>query len=289
MSAAATRTSDDLDGVVFAIDKGLTRDGLVQVRRRWAPADGSIATLLLIHGLAEHGGRYHHVGRRLARRGIDVVALDLRGFGLSGGPRAHLDSMDRMLDDVEDQLAELRPLGRPMVLLGHSMGGLICSNYAASGRPMTDLLVLSGPALNADVPTWQTVLAPVLGRLTPRLPIPSEIDGDILSTDPSVGEAYEADPLVTSAVTAGLGRALFESMQWTLEHLQRIVVPTYIVHGSDDVLVPPSASEPFEQLPVVERHVLKGMRHEVFNEPDGLTIVDGVADWIHDHLGPKTT
>ncbi|MCH7788493.1 MAG: alpha/beta hydrolase [Acidobacteria bacterium] len=271
---------DDPSQPVFHIDQGVTRDGVIQVRRRWSPSGDAVASMLLLHGLGEHGGRYEHVGQRFASAGVDVVAIDLRGFGLSGGRRAHVDSFERYLDDVEDQLAQIRPLGHRMVLLGHSMGGLIAARYAASGRPMTDLLVLSGPALEADIPRWQEIAAPIMGRVAPRMKIPTEISGDLLSTDPAVGQAYEADPLVSTHATAGLGRAMFEAMSWTSENLKRIVVPTYVVHGGDDRLVPPSASEIFEGRPETERTVYDGMRHEVFNEPTGLDVVDQIVEWI---------
>jgi alpha-beta hydrolase superfamily lysophospholipase len=145
---------------------------------------------------------------------------------------------------------------------------------------MSDLLVLSGPALAADVPAWKRVFAPVLGRIVPKLDLPMVIDGDVLSTDPSVGEAYENDPMVTSSTSAGLGRAMFEAMEWTTENLDRLAVPTYVIHGGDDTLVPPSASEPFEGHPRAERVVLPGLRHEPFNEPSGLQVVDDLAAWI---------
>jgi alpha-beta hydrolase superfamily lysophospholipase len=271
---------DDTAQTVFHIDQGSTRDGVIQVRRRWSPSGDTLATLLLLHGLGEHGGRYAHVGQRFASAGIDVVAIDQRGFGLSGGPRAHVDDFERYLDDVEDQLAQIRPLGHRMVLMGHSMGGLVAARYAASGRPMADLLVLSGPLLHADVPRWQEVAAPIMGRIAPRLKIPTSIDGEVLSTDLAVGRAYEADPLVSTHSTAGLGRELFEAMSWTTDNLKRIVVPTYVVHGAEDRLVPPSGSEVFEGRPETQRTVYDGMRHEVLNEPGGLDIVDEISEWI---------
>ena len=139
-----------------------TRDGLVLRTYVW-PADSPRAHLLLVHGVAEHAGRYAHVGAQLARAGITTHAFDLRGFGGSGGHRAYVDRWPRFYDDLEDRLTEVRvaAAGLPVVLYGHSMGGLIALGYALAEppRPLPDLLVLSAPAIDATVPEWKRVLA----------------------------------------------------------------------------------------------------------------------------------
>jgi alpha-beta hydrolase superfamily lysophospholipase len=234
--------------------------------------------------MGEHSGRYEHVGARLAGHGYDVVAIDHRGHGLSGGRRSHVDGFDEYVVDVEDQMSEVRALGLPVVLLGHSMGGLIATRYVVSGRPAPDLLVLSGPALGAAVPMWMQGLAQVLGRVAPRLPVPGTIDPAVLATDPAVGEAYRADPLVWTTASAGFGRELLAAMADTRAGLHRLGLPTLALHGADDALVPAAASEPLAALSTVERRVLAGLRHEIFNEPVGLALVDDVAAWIADRL-----
>lgn len=268
-----------------SVDRGLTRDGLQQLRRRWQPPEAPVAAVLLIHGLGEHSGRYEHVGRWLADAGYDVVAIDQRGFGRSGGRRGYVDSFDRFLDDVEDQLAELRTLGVPVVLFGHSMGGLVCADYATSGRPLPDVLVLSGPALGANVPAVRRLLAPVLGRVLPRLRIPSQIEGDVLSRDPAVGEAYLTDPDNLLFVTARLGAEFIARGPQVVARLDRLSIPTLVLHGGDDRLVPPSASAPLAGRPGVVREVLPGLRHEILNEPEHPQVLLRIVDWVEQALG----
>jgi alpha-beta hydrolase superfamily lysophospholipase len=270
--------------VTSHVDTGITRDGLVQLRRFWA-ADDPWAALLIIHGIGEHGGRYEHVGAAFAAAGIDTVAIDQRGFGETGGRRAHVARFGEYLDDVEDQLREVRRLGLPTVLLGHSMGGLISLSYVLEGRPAPDLLVLSGPALGATIPAPLRMLAPVLGRLLPTLPIKSDIDGEVLASDPLVGEAYLADPLVVKHTTASLGMGLLAQMTWANAHLSRLSVPTLVLHGADDRLVPTASSEPLAFVPGVERHALPGLRHEILNEPVHAEIVNDIVEWIAARLG----
>jgi acylglycerol lipase len=269
------------------VDHGTTRDGLVQLRRRWSSKGPARAAILLVHGIAEHSGRYEHVGSALADRGFDVVAIDLRGFGESGGRRGHVDEFSQFLDDVEDQLAELRKLALPTVLLAHSMGGLIATAYCVDGRPLPDYLVLSGPALGYDLSLKEkllTTLVPVLRRVTPTLEVRQPPDPSVLSTDPTVGEIFYADPLRVPYPTVMLGSELRAAMLSTVEDIDRLTVPTLCFHGGDDWLVPTEASAVLETLPNVERFVLEGMRHEVFNEPGGLEVVHRIADWLDERL-----
>ena len=110
-------------------------DGTPLLVRRWAASD-PWAQMLLVHGLAEHSGRYERTGGLLAEAGIDVTAFDLRGHGGSGGPRGDVEHWTDYLDDIAVRLAAVRTEadGRPVVLFAHSYGGLICTDYVLSGR-----------------------------------------------------------------------------------------------------------------------------------------------------------
>jgi len=266
-------------------DHGTTRDGLVQMRRRWRPGGEARAGVLILHGIAEHGGRYEHVGRRLADAGFDTVAIDHRGYGQSGGRRGHVDRWSQFTDDVHDQLAEVRSLGLPTILLGHSMGGLMATRYGVdTDRPQPDLLVLSGPALKAEIPSHLRLAAPLLSRIAPRLEIKEEGDPAFLAIDPKVGEDFYADPYRVPYPTARLGSELMRAMEHAHANVANITIPTLVMHGTDDRLVPVSASDVFETLPNAERIIYEGLRHEIFNEAEGLEIVDTAINWIDEQL-----
>jgi acylglycerol lipase len=266
------------------VDHGLTRAGVVQLRRYW-PADDARAALLLVHGIGEHSGRYGRVAEGFNAAGIDVVAIDLTGFGGSGGRRAYISDFDQFVDDVADQLAEVRALGLPTVLYGHSMGGLVALLTVLEHRaPRPDLLLLSGPALETGIPGLLRVATPLVARVAARLPVPSPIAGDVLATDPEVAVAYFADPANVTVTTPALGAALLGAIRWANAHLDELDVPTLVVHGGDDRLVPTRSSEALARLPGVERRVYDGLRHEVHNEPSGPALVSEIADWIHRSL-----
>ena len=270
--------------VSSTIDKAPPRAALTERPRGGRPEGPARAAVLLLHGIAEHSGRYQNVGDRFAAAGFDTVAIDHRGYGLSGGRRGHCDRWSQFSDDVADQLFEVRKLGLPTVLLGHSLGGLMATRFVVDDRPEPDLLVLSGPALGAQIPRRLRIAAPVLGRLLPNLEIKDEGDPSLLSSDPRVGELFYADPLRVPNPTARMGMEILRAISQARAGIERVTMPTLVVHGGDDALVPPEASEIFETLPNAERIVYPGLRHEVFNEPTGTEVIDRVVAWINERL-----
>lgn len=266
--------------VTSVLDHGTTRDGLIQARRRWKPHGEARGAVLVLHGIAEHSGRYEHVGRRLADAGFDVVAIDHRGFGRSGGRRGHVDRWSQFSDDVEDQMTEVRALDLPTVLLGHSMGGLMATRYVVDGRPPPDLMVLSGPALGVEVPRHLRVAAPLMTRIAPTWVTPDTGDPEMLAKLPEVGEVFYADPYRVPCPTARLGHELMTAIADTRRDIDKITMPTLVVHGGDDRLVPAAGSEILEAVPGVERRVRLGLRHEVFNEAEGPEILDEIVEWL---------
>ncbi len=264
------------------IDHGTTRDGLLQLRRRWKPQRKAHVAVLLLHGIAEHSGRYEHVGDHLASAGFDTIAIDHRGHGQSGGRRAYLESWSEFLDDVQDQLAEVKTLGLPVLMLGHSMGGLIATSYCVDNRPRPDFLALSSPALGVDLRPPEKVLravGPIIRRIKPDLVLPNEFDPTVFASDVSVGERFRNDSLRNDITTISIGLELLNAIKVTTARLGRLDIPTICVKGSDDKLVPARACERLEVLGH-HRIVYPGFGHEVFNEPAGLEVVDEIIDWV---------
>jgi alpha-beta hydrolase superfamily lysophospholipase len=273
-------------------DPVAARDGTLIHVRRWRATGEPWAAAALVHGLAEHGGRYAAVGRWLAAAGIDVVAVDLRGFGRSGGPRASIDRWSQYHDDLEERLVGLRgeAPARPLILYGHSMGGLIALGYVLDGRARPDLLVLSAPAIGARIPIVQRLVVGSLGRLAPGLRIPNGIDPDTLATDPAVGRAYVDDPLCVHRSTLRLGRAAFAEQRRVAGAIDRLTVPTLVIHGGLDRLVPPEVSRTLEGRPGVKRIVYPRLQHEIHNEAEGARVIGDVSAWIRErvsHMPPN--
>ncbi len=263
------------------------RDGSRRLIRRWRAAGDAWLHLLLLHGLGEHSGRYETVGGQLAEAGIEVDAFDHHGFGASDGPRGDVAGWSVFHDDVEDRLAAVRAEagGGPVALYGHSLGGLMALGYVLTDRPRPDLLVLSSPGLTDALPAWKHGLARVLRPLVPGLKVSNGIPGDVVSRDPEVAARYAADPLNVDRSTVRLGSEGFREQARVRASLDRLAVPTYVIHGSDDRLVPVSASAQLEGRPGVTRVVLPGLRHETHNEPEGREVIEGVIDWLRSRSG----
>ncbi len=243
--------------------------------------------MLIVHGLAEHGGRYERTAGLMAAAGLTVEAVDLRGAGGSAGRRAHVERFSDYLDDVDWRLAVIRGEadGLPVILLGHSLGGLVCLDYATSGRPLPDLLILSAPAVASTVPGWQKAMASTFAGLVPTVRLSNPLSGDQLSRDPTVAEAYFADPLVEDSTTIRLAAESFRAQERVQEAAARLSIPTFVIHGSADTIVPTASTEYLASIPDVTRTVYPDLRHESLNEPEGPAIVADMIAWIRAQIG----
>ena len=279
---------------VARVDHVGARDGTPLLLRHWPVARGEPwAAMLIVHGLAEHCGRYEHVGARLADAGIDTHAFDLRGFGGSGGARASVDRWSQLHDDLEERLVGVRSIApaRPLVLFGHSLGGLISLGYVLDGRARPDLLVLSAPAIGAKVPIWQRLLVSTLRRVAPGRLLSNRLDVTTLSTDEAVCDTYLVDPFNQHRSTVRFAHAAFGEQRRVAASIDRLSIPTLVVHGGDDRLVPTETSARLEGRPGVTRRVYPGVRHELHNEPAGPRVIADEVAWIRDqvsHMHPPS-
>lgn len=262
-------------------------DGVAMRTMRWPSTQRAWATVLLVHGVGEHAGRYDHVARQMAAAGIEVHGYDHRGFGASRGPRAYVERWSILHDDLGARLEAVRAETRdlPLVLYGHSMGGLIALGYvlAEPSAPLPDLLVLTSPGLDSTIAGWKQALAPMLSRIVPRLRIPNGFRAGDLSRDPRVDERVAADPLCIGSSTTRLGAEAFGEqarLRALLTTRDSLAVPTYVIHGADDPIVPVAASSILEGMSNVTRRVYPGLRHETHNEPEGAAVVDDTIAWM---------
>jgi alpha-beta hydrolase superfamily lysophospholipase len=257
----------------------------------WLPEGDARAVVVIVHGLGEHGGRYDHVGRRLAGAGFAAYAADHRGHGRSGGRRANIGRMAAVVGDLSDFVcfAAERCPGTEVFMLGHSLGGLIALQYATGDVPELAGLVLTGPLVQVEsrAPVLER-MAGVLSALTPNLGVLA-VPPDAVSRDPAVVAAYRADPLVHHGkVPARTGAEILTTTLALPDRLPRLRTPLLLLHGTCDRLAPAAGSQlVHEKVTSPDRtlRLCEGLSHEVMNEPEQDEILDEIVGWISDRTG----
>jgi alpha-beta hydrolase superfamily lysophospholipase len=261
--------------------------------RRWEPDGPPRGVVLVVHGYAEHVGRYQVFAEHLTARGVAVAGIDHRGHGRSGGNRGHCRDFAEYVTDVRAlaDAAERWWPGRQRVLFGHSLGGLIALCYLLAHPDTVVAGALSAPALR--VPDAGSAMrrrvARILGLIAPRMTFRSNLDAGALSRDPSVGRAYVADPLVHRAATAGFVRAVEAAQAQVQEGAPRLRVPLLLLQGDADRIVDPTAAaELAARLRCPHEMVrLEGYYHELLNEPapERARVLQVLDAWIDRWLG----
>jgi len=243
--------------------------------------------VLLVHGLGEHAGRYEHVAQRLNGWGFAVRGYDQFGHGESGGARGGLPSSNRLVDDLADLVESTRartPDGKPLVVLGHSLGGLVAACHAAVHPDAIDGLVLSSPSLAVRMTPVQSLL---LRSLPANLRVANGLDAKYLSHDPQVARAYRADPLVHDRIAVRLAGFIAESAPWVIEQAPHWRVPTLLMYAGHDLLVDPRGSRDFAaRAPrdVVSSCCFEDLYHEILNERDAEPVYDCLRQWLDDRF-----
>jgi alpha-beta hydrolase superfamily lysophospholipase len=266
---------------VEVVEEWLVAGDAPRFARRWTPAAVVLARLLVVHGYAEHSGRYDRFARQLAAAGIQVLSPDLGSHGRSGGERARVERIDDLVADAQRALDRLSSSGgaRPFVL-GHSMGGLVATALALTDQDRIAGLILSGAAVS-DPSGIESLLA--------LDPFPEVIlDSAHLSRDPRVAADYDADTLnYRGPMLRETVRSLARGARDVRARWQELRLPLLVLHGGDDALVPSLGSEELaDRARSIDKQleVLRGLRHEILNEPEGPQITARIIDWIRSRL-----
>ena len=258
--------------------------------RCYQPAEGQAErTLLIVHGVCEHGDRYQHVVSRLVAHGWNVIVPDLRGHGRSGGVPVHVTSFRRYAEDLGLIYRHFELNSGNTAMLGHSMGGLVALRFAQIHAEHLSALVLMSPLLGVKVPIPRTTIAAgrMLSFVAPRTRFRSRVDPKYTTRCEVSLERRANDPLLHRSVTAGWYFAMKASLAAAWEETDRIRLPVLIMQaGADEIVDSQAPTEWVEQIPAsdVAYHELSGHYHELLNEPDWLETADTVIEWLHTRI-----
>jgi alpha-beta hydrolase superfamily lysophospholipase len=251
----------------------------------------SRGVVLMVHGLGEHAGRYDHVANALCHWGFEVCAYDQRGHGESTGvpgtlPASHalLDDLAEVVDDTRQQYPQL-----PLILLGHSLGGLVTSRFVALSIRRVDALVLSSPALDPGLSGFQKLLLKVLPGVAPNLRVANGLDASFISHDPQVVKDYLSDRLVHNKISPRLGQFIATAGPATVAAAEKWRTPTLLMYAGADKLVNPAGSRRFAELAAQSKAVkpgtvtakcFDGYYHELFNELEAGPVFEMLKTWL---------
>ncbi len=239
------------------------------------------ATIVIVHGLCEHQGRYDYLTMRLNAQGYSVYRFDHRGHGRSKGQEVFYKDHTEIIKDIDTAVewAMAENPGIPIYMIGHSMGGYGAASYATAHPGKIDGYILSG--------AWTRDNA---GLATDAIDAPGEnltyIENSLadgVCSDPSVGERYMNDPYVIKKISLGLMRSVAQGHAWLKENAERFIDPVIIMHGADDGLVAPKDSlQLFDEIGSTDKslHIYAGLMHEIFNEYDKDAVIEDVLKWL---------
>lgn len=255
---------------------------------RFTPESAPKASLIIVHGMGEHGGRYRRLAQHLLPLGIESFAPDLRGFGHSGGARAYVRSFSDYLKDLEivHGFVQRQTPKAPVFLMGHSLGGLISCAYAAQAkRPPLKGLVLSSPAFGVagHIPLWKHFMALAVSRIAPYYSEADRVRVDRLTHDQVVHKEYSEDKLIYHRITVALYREFVGAMKRRDEFAARITLPVLLLQSGDDYVVKKDASLAFyDRLKTADKEleVYPDFYHEIFSEAGREKAFTRMAAWL---------
>ena len=261
--------------------------GLSIYHQSWLPDTEPKAVLLVVHGWAEHSGRYGNLVNYIVPRGYGVCALDLRGHGKSEGMRGYIDRFTDYLPDVKTffDIVKSEHPNHKVFLFGHSMGGTVATTYTIRYQEGLAGLLLSGASLMVG-PSLSSPLVPlarVLSVFLPKLGV-TVLDASTISRDKAVVDAYVSDPLVyRGKITCRFGAEMLKTLSRLPSEMSQISIPLLIMQGTDDKLSDPGGSRLLYERAVSKDKTLKlydGFYHEILNEPGRAQVLADMEAWL---------
>ncbi len=264
-----------------------TQDQVMLSGHCWLPEQPK-ALVCLVHGFAEHIGRYAHVAAYLNAQGYGLMGFDLRGHGQSGGRRGHTPTYEDLLENIREMMALAieKFEGLPLFLYGHSMGGNLVANYLIRHQPnYLKGAVITSPwlRLTQEPPLLLKILAKAAYWIFPQLMNPSNLNVEHLSKDVSVQQAYAADPLILRKISAGMFTVVSEAGLSAIRHASKIALPLLLMHGLDDNITSAAATQQFAQVvnpDYLTTRYWENMRHELHNETEKDQVLELIVNWL---------
>ncbi|MCE1252141.1 MAG: alpha/beta hydrolase [Anaerolineae bacterium] len=269
--------------------------GLQLYRQWWLPKGELNGVVVICHGIAEHSGRYAHVAEMLCGQGFAAGSFDLVNHGRSGDLSIFVDAFDTYLADMDIfmEQAQQKAAGKPVFMLGHSMGGTVTTLYVITRQPQNlKGFILSAPAvkIGSDISPFLIKVSGVISALAPHLKT-IVLDNDTISKDPEVKRRYDADPLnYRGGVPARTGAELNRAIGRIQANFKAVTLPFLLMHGTADRLADINGSRMlYEQAASKDKtfKTYQGLFHEIMNEPEKDLVFEDILAWLKTHSVEK--
>jgi alpha-beta hydrolase superfamily lysophospholipase len=250
-----------------------------------SPGEHTKAVIIMVHGLGEHIQRYSFWAESFKNEGIGFIGVDLPGHGRTPGRRGSIRSYaltDEMLDILLKSCKQTFP-GCPVYIYGHSLGGGIVLDYLLRKKPKVRGAIVTSPwlRLSFEPQKSKVVMASVMKYVVPGLVQPSGLNVNHISHDVSVVEKYKDDPLVHDKISVSLFDAAMSAAKYSLSHASELIIPTLLLHGSEDLITSPDGSREFAgKTRMVELKIWDGGYHELHNETFKEEVFRYIMNWI---------
>lgn len=265
-------------------------DNLQLYRQSWNPEDGRRGIVVIVHGLGEHSNRYSHVVEELVPAGYGIYTFDLRGHGQSSGRRGCILAFEEYREDLGIILnhAHNDAPDLPIILYGHSLGGLIALEYVIQDPGDLQGIIASAPAVGPPgVSPILIAISRVLTVLAPRMTLHTGLDSTAISRDPNIVKAYTDDPMVHDDACARFGGELLNRIDWVNANAAELELPLLVLQGGDDRLAFPQNTRGFFESAGSEDKTYReypGGYHEPHNDIDHEVVLSEVVDWLNGHI-----
>ncbi len=263
------------------------RRGLTIYYQCWLPETEAKAILLVVHGWAEHSGRYTNLVDYFLPEGYAIYAHDHRGHGMSEGRRGYVERFSDYLDDLKTffNLVKSEHGDKKIFIVGHSMGGTIATAYSVHHQQELAGLLLSGASLKlgSSMSSALVPLVRILSIMVPTLGV-TTLDASAISQDRAVVDAYINDPLVyRGKITCRFAAEMIKTLGTLPSQMTEINLPILIMHGTADRLGDPEGSRILYDRVSSKDKTLKlyeGFYHEIFNEPGHKQVLADMGAWL---------
>ena len=256
----------------------------------WETENQPKGVIVLVHGLGEHSGRYStHFADYFSNEGFSILTFDLPGHGESGGKRGHIEhyeDFDKLLSAGISHAKKKYP-SLPIFLYGHSLGGLITLEYSILMKPVINGVIASAPVLDVyePIPPVKLALAKIMNKIFPSFTLDSGLNRNMLSSDKSVIERYNADPLVHGHTSSRMGMYITEKGAFVRANAKKVSLPTLVMVGSSEGIVSKEAIHDFcEQSDKCSEKIWTDFYHELHNEPKKISLLKFTTEWIAGHI-----